>query len=99
MLKVGLNADEIGKVGGGNFLPCIQCCDPRARLNFRRPPREAQNQLEVLVWSKLAEAAPWQSFFVSSFVSRSVQSHVFSTVLSSLAESSNMLKTGQKREK
>jgi hypothetical protein len=34
--------------------------------------------------------------FVSSFVSRRFQSHVFSTVVSNLTESSAMLKTGQK---
>jgi len=39
------------------------------------------------------------TIFVSSFVSRSVQSHMFSTVLSNLAESSKVLKMAQKREK
>jgi hypothetical protein len=37
--------------------------------------------------------------FVSSFVSRRAESHVFSAIVSHHAESSEMLKTGQKREK
>ena len=65
---------------------------------FKGGLRNARNQLEVLggVSSPMLRIA---TIFVSSFVSRSVQSHVFSTVLSNLAESSGMLKTGQKREK
>lgn len=46
----------------------------------------------------LAEAIS-RGISVSSFVSRKVQSHVFSTVFSNLAASSEMLKTGEKREK
>src|SRR3954453_3494415 len=43
---------------------------------------------------EIAGIAPIAStFFVSSFVSTRVQSHVFSIVLSSLAESSEMVKT------
>jgi hypothetical protein len=46
-----------------------------------------------------SETIAGRVFFVSSFVSRRSKSHVFSTVLSNLAESSKVLKTAQKREK
>jgi hypothetical protein len=56
-------------------------------------------RFETLGCCKGGEAGQGWSSFVSSFVSRRFESHLFSTVFSSLAESSKMPKMAQKTRK